>query len=264
MSRLAELQAQFQQCLLAPPDGSDQPWVRAGGRASPARQLSAYQYAYPARLKEVLGNDYPAVWAAIGDVAFDRLAEAYLRAHPSRFFSLRDFGGRLADFVDTDPVGAGSPWLTELARFEWALGLAFDAADAPLAGIADMAAIAPQHWPALRFDGHPSIQRLDLIWDTPAMWSALTADPPRRVSAVAGQPTSWLIWRDGLVTRFRSLATAEAAVLDALLRGDRFADLCVVLGEHLDAQAVPLRAASLLKGWLDQGLISAIGKADPG
>jgi len=258
MSRLADLQQTFQQCLLNPPDDLTQPWVRAGGRASPARQLSAYIHAYPARLKEVLGNDYPAVLMAIGNDAFDQLAQSYLDAHPSHFFSLRDFGGRLAEFIETQAGHRERPWLVELARFEWALGRAFDATDTPVAGIADMAAIAPQDWPGLRFDIHPSLQRLDLAWNTVTLWSALTAEEPTPATANAGEPVPWLIWREQLSTRFRSLESDEQAALDCLRGGGDFGELCDQLTVFVNADAVPMRAASLLKGWLEQGLVSSI------
>jgi len=258
MSRLAELQQNFQQCLLNPPDDLTQPWVRAGGRATPARQLSAYIHAYPARLKEVLANDYPAVLMAIGEDAFDWLAQDYLDAYPSHFFSLRDFGSRLAEFIAGQTKHRKRPWLVELARFEWALGRAFDAADTPVAGIADMAAIPPQDWPGLRFDIHPSARRLDLSWNTAGMWSALTAEEPAPVTATAGEPVPWLIWREQLTTRFRSLASDEQAALDCLSGGGDFGELCHQLTVYVDADAVPMRAASLLKGWLEKGLISSI------
>lgn len=258
MSRLAELQHSFQQCLLDPPAELAQPWIRAGGRARPQRQLAAYVHAYLARLTEVLGHDYPAVRLAIGDDAFEQLARDYVDTHPSRYFSLRDFGGELAAFVAAGDAGRDRPWLAELARFEWTLGLAFDAADAPLAGIAEMAGIDPADWPGLRFDPHPSIQRLDCAWNTPGMWSALTADEPRAVSASHGQAVPWLVWREQQVTRFRSLAPDEAAALDCLRGGGTFGDCCDRLSDHVDADAVPLRAATLLKGWLGQGLISRI------
>jgi hypothetical protein len=258
MSRLAELQHSFQQCLLQPTAQQTQPWVRSGGRAHPARQLAVYQHAYPARLMEVLGNDYPALALALGTGGFEQLAHDYIAAHPSQSFTLRDFGGRLADFIATTTTGVEQPWAAELARFEWSLGLAFDAADTPLAGVEHMAAIAPPHWPVLHFSPHPSVQRLDFCWNTPGMWSALTSEPPQPVSAAVGDTAPWLIWREQLTTRFRSLARDEAAALDCLCRGASFGDACAQLAEYHDDDSVPLRAASLLKGWLAQGLISQI------
>ena len=262
MSRLAELQLAFQQTLLDPPGDLTQPWVRAGGRAPPARQLSAYVHAYPARLKEVLGNDYPALLMAIGDEPFDRLAQAYLETHPSHYFSLRDFGGRLAEFIAAQAACRELPWLVELARFEWALGRAFDAADTPVAAIGDMAVVPPDDWPGLRFEIHPSVQRLDFDWNTPGIWAALTADEPQAVTASEAAAVPWLVWREQLTTRFRSLPADEQVALDCLCGGGDFGQACERLAAFVDADAVPLRAASLLKGWITRGLITAVHSPD--
>lgn len=258
MSRLAALQQRFQQCVLEPGAGHDLSWIAAGGRAGSARQLSAYAHAYAARLQEVLAGDYPAVHAALGSERFEALAEQYLHACPSRFFSLRDFGRDLPGFIAARADHGMPPWMAELARFEWTLGLAFDAADAPLATVSDMAAIAPGRWPALRFEPHPSVHCLELAWNTVSLRDALVRDAAGDVAALADEPVCWLVWRHEFRTQFRSLAPDESALLAALLAGDCFGDLCAALAESQPADEVPLRAATLLKTWLDQGLISRI------
>ncbi len=237
-------------------------WVSASGRATPEIQLSVYTHAYGARLQEVLANDFPAVLMAIGEDRFARLADDYIRANPSHYFSLRDFGchlpGFVADLIQQDADYREMPWLHELALFEWTLGQAFDAADAPVFTEQDMAAIPYPAWPELRFIPHPSVHRLNLEWNIPEMWQALTGDPPVQVSAVHDGACPWLIWREQLVTRFRSMQTDEQGALDALRGGGCFGEICEVLAKLLREDEVPLRAASLLKGWIGQGLISGI------
>ena len=237
-------------------------WISASGRAAPEIQLSVYSHAYVARLKEVLANDYPAVLMAIGEDHFNQLADDYIRTNPSRYFSLRDFGGHLPGFIsDLQQQDAGNqdrPWLHELALFEWTLGQAFDAADAPVFTEQEMAAISFQAWPDLRFIPHPSLHRLDLEWNIPEMWQALTDGQPVTVTAVRDSACPWLVWREQLVTRFRSLQTDEQRALDVLRGGGCFGEVCEVLATLLSEAAVPLHAAGLLKGWIGQGLISGV------
>jgi len=262
MTSLARLQQTFQQCVLDPGNEHDIGWISVAGRADPASQLSVYSNAYGARLSEVLGEDYPAVQRAIGDQAFEQLAADYIAACPSRFYSLRAFGTRLPDFIaavaESHVLYEQRHWLAELARFEWTLGEAFDAADTPLFSEQQMAAIPPQHWPELSFSLHPSVQRLDLQWNAVAMWQALAAEPPIAVSA---EPDAggWLIWRQQLVTRFRSLTEDEQQALDCVRAGGCFNDLCEQLALLIDEEQVPMRAATLLKGWIVQGLICGVG-----
>lgn len=260
MTQLAELQKRFQQTVLHPGREHSIAWVSAAGRAAPATQLSVYKHAYRTRLCEVLTADYPAVAMAVGDARFEQLCSEYIDAYPSCFFSLRDFGRYLPECLagkcEQQEEYREMPWLVELARFEWTLGQAFDAADAPVFTEQQMAAVAPHEWPGLSFVFHPSVQRLDLEWNVPEIWRALTADPPVPVEAERDTASPWLVWREQLVTRFRSLQDDERRALDAARVGASFHELCEELAALIDETQVPLRAAALLKGWIAQGLIS--------
>jgi hypothetical protein len=262
MKNLSKLQQTFQDCVLRPGGAVTTEWVSANGRAAPEVQLSVYTHAYRSRLKEVLANDFPAMRVAIGDDLFEQLTDDYIEAHPSHYFSLRDFGRHIPDFVlgkiRMDECDQDMHWLYELALFEWTLGQAFDAADTTLITEQDMASISPDAWPDLTFRFHPSIQRLDLEWNVPEMWLAFTDDNPTQIAAACEEASPWLIWREQLITRFRSMNSDEQKALDILRAGGSFNDVCEVLAALMEEEAVPLHAAGLLKGWITQGLISEI------
>lgn len=258
MSHLANLQHQFQTRVLDPQAAGTPTWVSAGGRADPTTQITVYSCAYRARLQEVLAKDFPAVHMAIGDDDFYALADAYIQAHPSQHFSLREFAQHLSEFIQQHVFHQERPWLTELACFEWTLCSAFDAADAPQLTEQSMTAIAPEHWPLLRFIVHPSLRQLEFTWNIPEMWKVLTSDTPSEIRALPDSPSYWLIWRDKLITRYRSLPEDELHALDCLCADGSFNDICAVLVDFNAAEHVPLRAATLLKTWIGQGLISGI------
>ncbi|MES9971207.1 MAG: DNA-binding domain-containing protein [Candidatus Thiodiazotropha sp.] len=260
MNRLAELQSNLQHYILNPENEVRAHWVSEAGRAAPSYQLAVYANAYMSRLKEVLTNDYPALSTAIGCERFDKLAQAYIKQHPSRYFSLRDYGTQFPDFIEltinSDPWYRDLGWLAELAWFELRLGQAFDSADCALLTEQDVTAIAAEDWLFLRFEFSPSLYRLDLEWNTPAMWKALTMDPPQTIDALKEtSENGWLIWRQDLVTQFRYLEPDERLFLDALRKGVTFNDACEQLAMGLDVARVPMRAAGLLKSWIQQGLI---------
>jgi hypothetical protein len=257
MSTLHNLQYTFQNCVLKPESTASTDWISASGRAAPEIQLSKYSYAYVARLNEVLANDYPAMLVALGDDAFNQLADHYINLHPSHYFSLRDFGCDMPDFVLTH-AGENKHWLYELSLFEWMLGDTFDATDDVLFTEQDMAVISPERWSELKFKLHSSVQRIDFEWNTVEMWRALTKDEPSEVSAQRESNNAWLIWREQLVTRFRSLQTDEQLALDKLREGGDFNAVCEALAGLMNEEDVPMHAATLLKGWINQGLISGI------
>lgn len=257
MSRLAELQRDFQRHVDHPGRTMSRE-VTGGPRAGAARRLGIYAEAYRLRLVEALGNDYPALRAVLGEAGFDGAMRAFIAAHPSRYPNLRWYGGDVAGYLARAPRWRRRPPLAELARFEWALGLAFDAADAPPATAEEVARVPPADWPGLRLRLQPSVQLLSLRGNAPQVWRAAVSGgkPPsayrRRNSA------TWLVWRRGFEPFYRALAPAEAWALGAAARGRDFAAIAGGLRRHAGAKGAALAAAQFLRNWLAEGLIRAI------
>ena len=254
MSALEALQLRFQDYLLRGSRAVEAD-VSGSERVPAAVRLGIYAYAYRSRLAEALGSNYPALQKLL-DADFAALAAEYVRTHDSPFFSIRYYGDDLAAFLSSHEDYAGAPLLAELARFEWAMGGVFDAADAAPLEEAALARVPPARWAQLRFTFHPSVARLALHWNAPQVWQALSADAPRPAAAFAGEPHQWLLWREGLTSYFRSLTNTEAAALDAARGGWPFAELCQLLCEQLGEERAPLEAAQYLRSWVGGGLIS--------
>ena len=254
MSRLTELETAFQSHILT---GDDRIRARIVGtdKVDADTRLGIYANSYRLRLIEALDTDYPGLHTVAGDEEFDRMARAYIDAHPSRYRSLRWFGDRLSDFLRTTAPWSGYPVFAEMAAFEWAMNDVFDAADSPLASIETMAALPPHAWAEARFTPHASVRRLDLHWNVPTVWKAIDSKTEPPALEEIGQPVARLLWRQQLLTHYRSLEVDEAYTLDALLQGATFAELCEGLIEWVDAQHVAGHAAGLLKQWLSDGLI---------
>ena len=75
------------------------------------------------------------------------------------------------------------------------------------------------------------------------------------------EPLRWAIWRKQFSPYFRSLETDEAWALDAMVNHLNFGEICAGLCHWLpDEQAAP-RAATLLRGWVDEGWIASLETA---
>jgi hypothetical protein len=229
-----------------------------------AARLDVYRHAYRARLVGALRDNFEVLVRALGDDAFDALAEAYVAAHPSGQPSIRWFGHRLAAFMDRSAVDddglVAHAALADLARMDWALRGAFDAADGPVIGRDALAAVPAAAWPALRLQLHPSVRCVPLQWAVEPAWHVLReqADGVEpELPAPAPLAHSLLVWRRGLETQWRSLADAEAELLQALADGDDFGALCERAAGLVDDadQAVPL-VVGALQQWLADGLVS--------
>lgn len=224
------------------------PRVADSGGASSAARMRVYADGYRWRLLEVLGNDFPVLRASLGADRFDALAETYIAAHPSRHPSVRHLGERFPRWwASHDAVSA------DLARLEWLQGEVFDAADAPACGIDDMASLLADAWAGLRLSLHPAMRRLRLRSNAVAVLDAHARG--ERMPVLQAQPASaWLLWRVAFDVHWRRLPRDEAMALAAVARGDAFADWCA----RLPGPAPALRAASLLKRWLADGLVTGL------
>jgi hypothetical protein len=257
---LRDLQSGFQRYLLSA-EGDFVDGIVGNARADAATRAAIYYEAYRLRLAEALETDFDALRAWLGEERFDDVCRDYVGAHVSDHYSIRFYGRDMARFLAETAPWRDEPFLADMAAFEWAMVDAFDAADAPLATVADMAAVASEHWPGLTFALHPSLQRINLSWNAPAVWNAVERKEPLPAVAKIGHPIGWMLWRHDLKIYFRSLSVDQAFALDAMRRGDSFAVLCEGLTEWIDAQHVALHAAGLLKQWLEDGLISEIQTA---
>ena len=225
--------------------------------------LQAYRHAYRARLVAALADNFTVLARALGDEAFDALGRAYVDARPSRHPSIRWFGHELADFMaeaDDDLVPHAS--LVDIARMDWALRGAFDAAEVPELAPADLAALGPDDWAGLVLHLQPSVQRVALAHAVEPAWRALREWEPESGDEQPELPEPvphehvLLAWRQGLQTQWRSLEPLEASLLAGVAGGEPFALLCERAATALgDAEAAAPAVVGALQRWLADGLL---------
>ena len=257
MSDLHSLQSDFQKYVFHP-GRNLQGKVVSTKNASANARLGIYVSAYRARLIETLQSDYPGVHAILGDENFKKLGESYLENIPSKFPNIRWYGASLAEFLKATAPYNEQAVLHEMAAFEWAMTLAFDAADDPVVSVEDMGRVPPDAWAELRFVLHASIQRFELAWNSPAIWKAMHAQKPLPRLKKSKITLPWVMWRKGLGTYFRSMSADEAWALDALRAGQSFAEICEGLCKWKDQTQVAQHAAGLLKTWIGDAMIARL------
>ncbi|HEX4300425.1 MAG TPA: DNA-binding domain-containing protein [Gammaproteobacteria bacterium] len=256
MKALKKLEQDFQGCMLRNDlDMAGQ--VVGDERADAAERVRIYVEGYRLRLLEILQDNFTGLHALLGDEQFDTLSRAYIDAHPSTHASVRWFSRHLESFLRSTPPFDAHAYLAEMAAFEWAQGLVFDATDAAVMGMQDLASLPPESWAGLRLKFGAAMQRLDCGWNVPTAWTRLEAGEDPGLEAEAGS-RPWLLWRADLTTHWRSLTEDEAWALDAAKDGKNFGELCEGLCQWHAPEAVAMQAASYLKLWLSDGLITDI------
>ncbi len=220
------------------------------------QRIAVYGNAYGYRLIDALSENYPSVHTLLGDDEFYKMTYAYMDKHPSEHFSLRFFGHQLETFLKV--YHSDLPFLAEMARFEWALRDAFDAADIPAIGMDELQSVPVERWSDLLFQFHPSVSRLNLEWNVPQLWSAIDEEAEPIEPEKLEYPYSWLLWRKDLLTYYRSLDVDEAWSLDKAMAGGNFADLCQGVCEWIDEEHAPTRVAGFLSQWISDDLLVGI------
>ena len=259
MKPLARLQSDFQRRILD--DGVDAAIldvVVGDVTADAAERVGVYVHAYAARLVEVLESDFLTLRFAAGDEAFAELCRDYVMTTPSTHRNVRWYGQDLAEFLRTRSPWQDTPVYAELASLDWAIGLAFDAADEDSVTEADVAARPPQRWGEMVFRLAQHVHRLGFSWNAGLVRQA--HDRGRACPALRRlkTPQAWIVSRQNREVHYRRLEPDEAAALDAIAAGAPFAQMCEALCDWHPQEAVALRAAGLLKAWIHNGWIAAI------
>jgi hypothetical protein len=261
MSDLARQQDDFQRGILEADDT-----VLTEILDSPKQErgvlFDVYRHAYGSRLAEAMENDHDLLHSYLGDEMFDAMARAYVAAHPSQHPNLRWFARALPQFLKSTEPYRGYPVLSELCALEKALNDAFDAEDAPVLALADMAGFAPEQWGGLKFEPHPSARRLDVTTNASPIWLALESDEAPPDPVIFEEPCRLLIWRQDVTPMFRELTPEEAMMWDEAVNGTAFGGLCSMLAASDDPDGAAARGAGYLRGWIVEGLLARVCAGD--
>jgi len=139
-------------------------FIAPNSRLTAFERLEIYNRQYWFRLQTAFHEDFPALRAVVGPERFEALMNAYLTAHPSRSFTLRNLGSNLLDWLFQNPHFAGRKikLALDVVRVEWACIEAFDNSEFAPLNIEEIAALGANPQLALQ----PYVQLLAL--DYPA------------------------------------------------------------------------------------------------
>jgi len=191
-------------------------------------------------LSRALAQRYPVIEALLGEESFLALARVFIAAEPPASPLLYAWGAEMPDFLDGMPALAEYPYLGDVARLEWARGLAWHAADAEAVRSDGLfqAAAEPER---LRLRFHPSLQVLATRHAAFSIWAAhQPGGSLAGVDAMRGEVA--LILRDPsdrIVTE--ALAPGDAAMLGALMRGATLLEAMVAAGPGYDPGPLVMR-----------------------
>jgi hypothetical protein len=194
--------------------------VTPSRRQTSSERLAVYAGSHATRLVEILESDYPAVRAAIGDLAFRAFATRYVGRRPSRSWDLAAFS---RGFAREFRLARWPAVICDLAAFERAVAEVFDGPgsekDRPLR-LPDLARLSPARAARIRLKPTPSLKLLALRYPMLEWHGALRSPRSQRVARPPDRRPAFIaVFRRDFVVMRREITKAQHALLGALARG---------------------------------------------
>ena len=231
--------------------------------------------------------------AVIGGARFHNLITDYLLVHPSSFWSLRNLGREMSGYLDGHPLREEFPFLSDLARLEWARIDVFDEADADPLTREQITGVPQEAIPDLRLRLVPACRVLALSWNVAPVWrriedlaesrercginsasvdasEAPEAAPAVEIDSPERKPAFLRVWRRKFTVYHRSIRADEHACLAEM---DRAGESLPRIGEVIledfprdhgadeksdPAAAAARRIAALIEMWIEDGIVREI------
>lgn len=186
MRQLAERQRGFAAALL---DAAlPVPFGLVGPDQEPSpKRFAVYRNNVVVGLTETLKAAFPAVHRIVGAEFFQAMARSYVVAEPPTSPILLDYGAGFPEFIREFQPAAVLPYLADVARIERAWTEAYHAPEASPIDPTALAALAPEEFPAVRFQLHPSTRLVRSQFPALTIWQMNIGDGvPAPVDLAAG------------------------------------------------------------------------------
>jgi hypothetical protein len=180
------------------------------------RRFAVYRNNVAHSLTEALARRFPVIKRLVGDDFFAAMARIYAEDHRPESPVLLAWGESFAGFLATFPPLAAYPYMPDVARIEYARGVAFHAKDVRPA--------APEHFtgqnPAdLHLRLHPAVQVLRLDHPAVSIWKQ--NQPGVAAQAIThARPEIGLVLRDlAFDVPVHAISEGDAVMIDQMQAG---------------------------------------------
>lgn len=186
-------------------------------------------------LTEALATQFPVVRAVVGDAFFNAMAQEYLRLSPPGGPVMIGYGATFAPFLASFPPVQSLAYLPDLARLEYAMHVAYHAADREALNVNALARCDVDDLARLRLKFHPSAKLIaseypiDLIW----RFNQSMTEQSEPV-ALLDRPAFVLIARPGDVVEMTVLSEPGFAFLSTMIAGEDLSTAQSRAGEGFD------------------------------
>ena len=222
---LLEIQHAFHHALLGDEDRSLASFLQTDQDAGP--RVAVHRATVQGGLIEALATAFPVTRRVIGG-AFTDLARKFILAAPPRLPQLSAYGDGFANFIAGDDITRRAPYLSGVARLEWARAESYFAGDAAPLESARLTKLTPDVLAGLVLQLHPATRLIVSRFPILRIWQVNqpeVVDVPR---VDLSESETVLVTRVGHQLVMRALTPGDAAFIAAVMSGE-------TLGEAADA-----------------------------
>ena len=148
---------------------------RTNGNPS-VKRFNVYRNNTKVSLTDAICDSFPVVMQLVGEEFFRAMARVYVENNLPQTPLLIYYGGDFPDFIDGFEPAKGLPFLSDVARVEWAWTMAYHAADKDPVGPDALQAFPAERLGDAKFVLHPSTHLLQSEFPVMSIWSAHNQD----------------------------------------------------------------------------------------
>ena len=223
MLALHEVQAAFRRAILTGDTDTFCALVAADGLA-PEERLGVYRNNVFASLTAALRETFPAVCRLVDERFFAYAAHEFICRHPPESAVLAEYGGRFPDFLAGFAPCRELVYLADVARLEWLMNVAANAAHANPIAAMTLADVVAEDAPRLTLQLHPSFGFVASRWPIDRIWRANRAEAAAEATIDLAAGGVWLeVSRADANIIMRALDSATFTFRSAVQRGETLA-----------------------------------------
>jgi hypothetical protein len=192
-------------------------------KAPAGKRFNVYRNNVTVSLMEALSDGFPATARLVGEDNFTQIARQFVATHAPRSPLMFLYGDAFPAFLAGIEPLAHLAWLPDVARLEWALRVAYHAADAAPINPETLQSLTPEAFMAARFGFAPAVGLLQSQFPVTQIRAYAMDQGPQPT----GGAETVLITRPDFDPTATPLSEPQAALMAALLDGH-------VLGEALE------------------------------
>lgn len=142
------------------------------GNKRPLKRFNVYRNNVALSLINVLKDTFPVTEKIVGDAFFKTMARDFCQDNLPQTPVMIEYGAEFPAFIKNFTPAASLPYLSDVARLEWARTKAFHAADNRPETIEVLAGYSEQNIPNIHFTFHPSASLIHSRWPVVSIWQA--------------------------------------------------------------------------------------------